>query len=248
MGEKENSLEFVVVKDMSEEKRKNSLKLINKEDIEILRTYGLLKLLEDRTFLEFVSASLMSLKAAGGKFITMELFTVELSQILDYYLKNEEKISELNNEEKKKLIMTLSLATIQSLVDRGMARLEYKGTEKIEITPASEKLEARTLKNMHRRIIKNMIDILVLAELRNHTMSGYDVIAFIHSKFGLLVSSGTVYSLLYSLERAGLIEGSWRQTRRVYGITRKGKERIEEILKANDKIKNFASQLVELSP
>jgi len=240
MGEKENSLEFVVVKDMSEEKRKNSLKLINKEDIEILRTYGLLKLLEDRTFLEFVSASLMSLKAAGGKFITMELFTVELSQILDYYLKNEEKISELNNEEKKKLIMTLSLATIQSLVDRGMARLEYKGTEKIEITPASEKLEARTLKNMHR--------ILVLAELRNHTMSGYDVIAFIHSKFGLLVSSGTVYSLLYSLERAGLIEGSWRQTRRVYGITRKGKERIEEILKANDKIKNFASQLVELSP
>jgi DNA-binding PadR family transcriptional regulator len=68
-----------------------------------------------------------------------------------------------------------------------------------------EKLEGRILKKMHERIIKNSIDIIILAELRNRPMSGYDVISFIHNKFRLLVSSDTVYSLLYSLERNGLI-------------------------------------------
>lgn len=54
---------------------------------------------------------------------------------------------------------------------------------------------------MHERIIKNFMDIILLAELRNASVSGYDVTSFIHSKFNLLVSSGTVHSLLYSLER-----------------------------------------------
>ena len=70
------------------------------------------------------------------------------------------------------------------------------------------KLEGKILKKMHERIIKNFMDIIVLTELRRGSMSGYDVISFIHNKFHLLVSSGTVYSLLYSLERNGLIEGT----------------------------------------
>lgn len=55
------------------------------------------------------------------------------------------------------------------------------------------------------------MDIIILAELRNRPMSGYDVISFIHNKFRLIVSSGTVYSLLYSLERNGLITGTWNK-------------------------------------
>jgi len=70
------------------------------------------------------------------------------------------------------------------------------------------KLEGKVLKKIHERIIKNFMDIIILAELRNRSMGGYDVISFIHSKFHLLVSSGTVYSLMYSLERNGLIDGA----------------------------------------
>lgn len=50
-------------------------------------------------------------------------------------------------------------------------------------------------------MIKNFSDIFILAELRNGPLSGYDVIEYIHNKFRILVSSGTVYSILYSLER-----------------------------------------------
>jgi len=99
---------------------------------------------------------------------------------------------------------------------------------------------------MHRRIIKNFLDVLVLAELRNAPMSGYDVIAFIHNKFRLLVSSGTVYSLLYSLERDGLIAGSWSQRKRVYKLTDKGEETIKAIMNANDRIQYIMTSLLKV--
>jgi len=100
---------------------------------------------------------------------------------------------------------------------------------------------------MHRRIIKNFLDVLVLAELRNGPLSGYDVIAFIHNKFRLLVSSGTVYSLLYSLERDGLIAGSWSQRKRVYKLTDKGEETIKAIMNANDRIQYLMTSLLKVA-
>ena len=63
-----------------------------------------------------------------------------------------------------------------------------------------EKSEVQ-IKKMNERIIKNFLDIIIMSELRNGPLSGYDIISYIHNKFQLLVSSGTIYSLLYSLER-----------------------------------------------
>jgi DNA-binding PadR family transcriptional regulator len=105
-------------------------------------------------------------------------------------------------------------------------------------------MEASVLKKMHERIIKNFMDILILTELRNGPLSGYDVIGFIHNKFHLLVSSGTVYSLLYSLERGDLIEGKWNERKRVYKLTDKGERTISAILGANDKIHYFIKNLL----
>ncbi|MEM3578419.1 MAG: PadR family transcriptional regulator [Candidatus Bathyarchaeia archaeon] len=116
----------------------------------------------------------------------------------------------------------------------------------LTIIVGGERLEGKILKKMHERIIKNFMDIIILAELRNGPMSGYDVISFIHNKFHLLVSSGTVYSLLYSLERNGLIEGTWNERKRVYKLTDKGNKTIETILSANDKIKNFITGLLKV--
>lgn len=106
-------------------------------------------------------------------------------------------------------------------------------------------LESKILKKIHERIIKNFLDVIVLAELRNGPMSGYDVIAYIHNKFHLLVSSGTVYSLLYSLERNGLIQGKWNERKRIYTLTEKGEKTIKTILNANDKIRNFLLTLLK---
>jgi len=108
------------------------------------------------------------------------------------------------------------------------------------------RLEGKILKRMHERIIKNFMDIIILSELRNVPMSGYDVISFIHNKYNLLVSSGTVYSLLYSLERNELISGAWNERKRVYKLTEKGRKTVETILNANDQIKNFITNLLKI--
>jgi DNA-binding PadR family transcriptional regulator len=76
----------------------------------------------------------------------------------------------------------------------------------LTITVNNEKSEAKILKKMHEKLIKSFMDTIIMAELQNGPISGYDVISYIHNKFGFLVSSARVYSLLYSLERNGLVE------------------------------------------
>lgn len=118
----------------------------------------------------------------------------------------------------------------------------------LKIMPSSEKMESKILRKIHERIIKNFMDIIIMTELRNGSLSGYDFISYIHNKFNLLVSSGTVYSLLYSLERSGLIEGVWEERKRVYKLTQKGEKTINTLLGANDKIKGFMANILKTQP
>ena len=107
----------------------------------------------------------------------------------------------------------------------------------------SEVVEDEMIKDIQERIVKNFLDVLVLMELRNRSLSGYDIIAFIHKKFNILLSSGTIYSLVYSLERNGLIKAVWNQRRRDYTLTEKGKETTRAILNKRDKIKAFTNTI-----
>jgi DNA-binding PadR family transcriptional regulator len=115
----------------------------------------------------------------------------------------------------------------------------------LKVVPSNQKLESKTLRKIHERIIKNFMDIIIMTELRNGSLSGYDFISYIHNKFNLLVSSGTVYSLLYSLERNGLIEGVWEERKRVYKLTPKGEKTIDTLLGASDKIKGFMTNILK---
>jgi len=95
------------------------------------------------------------------------------------------------------------------------------------------------VEKLHRRTIQNFMDILVLTEMKKRSLSGYDVIGLIHKRFAIMVSSGTIYSLLYSLERDGLIKSVGNERKRVYELTEKGEQDIKVITKANEEIQNF---------
>ena len=95
------------------------------------------------------------------------------------------------------------------------------------------------VEKMRRRIIKNFMDILVLMEMRKHPLSGYDVMRLIHNRFDAMVSPGTIYNMLYSLERDGLIKGVENQRKRVYSLTEKGEQSIKIMAKANKEIQDF---------
>jgi DNA-binding PadR family transcriptional regulator len=92
------------------------------------------------------------------------------------------------------------------------------------------------LNQMHKRIVRNFLDIVILTELRKRPMSGYDVISFVYNKFHMLLSSGTVYSNLYFLEINGLIKGEQAERRKIYTLTEHGKETVDSFLNSKEKI------------
>ena len=102
----------------------------------------------------------------------------------------------------------------------------------------------KIVENLRRRTIKTFMDMLILTELQEEPLSGYDVISIIHKKFDVLVSSGTVYSLLYSLERKGLVTADMDQRKRVYTLTSKGEQTLETVGRANGEINGLVQNLI----
>jgi len=107
-------------------------------------------------------------------------------------------------------------------------------------------LPTKIAEKLRKRAIKSFMDILILAELKRGSLSGYDIIDLIHKRFGILMSSGTIYSLLYSLERDGLIKGVWNQRKRVYILTEKGEQNTKVITNANEEIQSFLRNMLLL--
>jgi PadR family transcriptional regulator PadR len=89
----------------------------------------------------------------------------------------------------------------------------------IEKTETEPSICKHRIDPVYKKLLKRLMDLLILLELKKRAMSGYEVISMLHMKHELLVSPGTVYALLYSMERDGLIKGSWDERKRVYRIT-----------------------------
>lgn len=104
----------------------------------------------------------------------------------------------------------------------------------------------KTAEKMRRRVIKSFMDILILKEMTNSPLSGYDIISLIHKRYGILMSSGSIYSLLYSLERNGLIKSLQNPRKRVYKLTEKGEQNLKDIAKANEEIQSFLRNMLGL--
>jgi len=105
-------------------------------------------------------------------------------------------------------------------------------------------MPTKIVENLRRRTIKTFMDMLVLGELQEKPLSGYDIITLIHKRFNILVSSGTVYSLLYSLERKGLVNAEMDQRKRVYTLTDKGEKMLETVGRANGEINGLVQSLI----
>jgi DNA-binding PadR family transcriptional regulator len=110
---------------------------------------------------------------------------------------------------------------------------------------SSNTSQGKILDEINERVIKNFLDIVIMAKLKSEALSGYDFIAFINKRFNMLISAGTVYSLLYSLERKQLIEGSGEERRRTYKLTEKGTQTIETILREHETIEGFMANILK---
>jgi DNA-binding PadR family transcriptional regulator len=86
-------------------------------------------------------------------------------------------------------------------------------------------IEGYTPKDIETRVVKNFLDILIIAELKKQgNLSGYEVTTFVNDKFNKMLSPGTVYATVYTLERKGLIEGIMDGRKTVYKLTIDGEQ------------------------
>jgi DNA-binding PadR family transcriptional regulator len=104
--------------------------------------------------------------------------------------------------------------------------------------------ENATLKKLNQRVIREFLDIIVLGKLQDGNLSGYDIIIYLNSRFQTVVSSGTIYSLLYSMERKGLIEGVWDERKRAYKLTEEGGRMLDDLKKADGAFKDLVAILL----
>ncbi len=97
-----------------------------------------------------------------------------------------------------------------------------------------------TLKEVKSRIVKNLLDIIILIFLdKNNGLSGYDIIELVQEKYGQSLSPGTVYSILYSIERKGLIKGNSDRRKTIYALTDQGKESLADIRNCKQELTEF---------
>ena len=117
----------------------------------------------------------------------------------------------------------------------GILRNSSHNIEKAKIKMRKEKLlqnlnEKNILKKLRRRFINEFLDLIILNRVESVPyINGYAIIEYIFQKFNILVSSGSIYSTLYAMEREGLIEGVWKGRKRIYSITPEGREIIKTV-------------------
>jgi PadR family transcriptional regulator PadR len=82
------------------------------------------------------------------------------------------------------------------------------------------------LKEVQTKLMRGLLDLVVLQFLRVHPMHGYKVITNIRKNFGVYFGPSTIYPLLSELEEKGYLTSSWdldaERPRKIYQLTAEG--------------------------
>ena len=76
------------------------------------------------------------------------------------------------------------------------------------------------------KLVKSFLDVIVLTMLLEGPIHGYKLIADIHTLFGVLLSPGSLYPFLYSLEKEQLVEAQQEGKLKRYALTSEGRMRV----------------------
>lgn len=106
-------------------------------------------------------------------------------------------------------------------------------------------LERDVVNSVYERFLKEFMDVLIMVKMRQGEISGYDMLTYFHEKFDLLVSPGTVYSVLYTMERKGLIKAKGVDRKRIYSLTAKGEATIKAIRESSEVLESFLTRLLK---
>ena len=86
--------------------------------------------------------------------------------------------------------------------------------------------KASSQKEASTKLMKGLLDLIILQFLSTKPMHGYEVITKIRKDFGVYFGPSTIYPLLGTLEKKGYIDSNWNmdfeRPRKVYSLTTDG--------------------------
>jgi len=81
-------------------------------------------------------------------------------------------------------------------------------------------------KEVQVKLMKGLLDLIVLQLLSTQPMHGYQIITRIRKTFGVYFGPSTIYPLLSTLEKKGYVKSEWdmsnERPRKVYKLTNEG--------------------------
>lgn len=94
------------------------------------------------------------------------------------------------------------------------------------------------------RFVKNDLDTIVLALILEKPMCGTDIIKTIHKNFNVLLSPGTIYPLLHSLEKKGLLKCEYEVKTKTYRPGKGAEPKIRSLLNEHVQTSRFLSRFL----
>jgi len=83
------------------------------------------------------------------------------------------------------------------------------------------------MKEFQTKLMKGLLDLIVLQLLKSQPMHGYQIITHIRKDFGVYFGPSTIYPMLNSLERKGYVKSHWNlekdRPKKVYTLTAEGR-------------------------
>jgi PadR family transcriptional regulator PadR len=86
-------------------------------------------------------------------------------------------------------------------------------------------------KEVSNKLMKGLLDLIILQFLSTQPMHGYQVITKIRKNFGVYFGPSTVYPLMNTLEKKGYVNSVWNMNsdrpRKIYSLTSNGQNMLD---------------------
>lgn len=86
-------------------------------------------------------------------------------------------------------------------------------------------------KEIQTKLTKGLLDLIILQQLDNHPMHGYELMTTIRKNFGVSFGPSTIYPLLNTMQKKNYIKCNWDlngdRARKVFELTNNGKSQLD---------------------
>jgi len=106
----------------------------------------------------------------------------------------------------------------------------------------------KSQKEVSTKLMKGLLDLIILQFLMNEPMHGYQIITKIRKSFGVYFGPSTIYPLLGTLEKKGYVKSEWNMNfdrpRKIYSLTNNG----QNMLNFTEESLNLICRKITLQP